>query len=542
MMLRIALRLHRTAWLSMTALGALYGAGQAISFPLIVGSSPVARAQFGQQMAAFGRQVSYLAPLPIRVDTLGGYLQWRMYGAFLPIVFGFWGFMAGSGVIRGDEERGVLEHWLASGVARGRLIGTRFLGFLLAAGAAIALTAIATGLGSLAAGEPLGAGSLTLASLPLLGLVLTCFGVGLIAGQLSGTRRGAAGLAGGTVLALFLINSLSRSAPALQPYRVVSPFFYFDRSSTALVPDGTFNVGATVLLFVMALVLAGVAAVAFIRRDLGSPLFRRRVRTALPSLTPAPNPLLRLPVLRDVYEQRIALTAWLIGVAAMAVLFASIARPTVDLMRSTPGLQAYLALIGGGNLYQAIIGFFWFGTLQMLLAVYVITHVARWTADEAEGRLEMMLSEPVPRWRVVAERATALAVTTASLIAAGTIAAAVVASTQQITLDPGGLLEAAALLLPFALALGTLGAALAAFMPRAAVGVLSAYAVAGYLLQQFGLLLKWPTPVMDLSVFQLYGAPLVTGVYWTGLWALLAVTVVGFSVTLVLMQRRDIGS
>ncbi len=539
-MLRIALRLHRTAWLSMTALGAIYGALQAISFPLIVGHSPVDRARFGQQMAAFGRQVSYLAPLPVRADTLGGYLQWRMYGAFLPLVFSFWAFMAGSGAIRGDEERGVLEHWLAGGVARGRLIGTRCLGFLLAGTAAIALAAVATGFGSLAAGEPLGAAALALASVPLLGLMLTCFGVGLIAGQLSGTRRGAAGVAGGTLLALFLINSLSRSAPALQPYRVVSPFFYYDRSSAALVPGGTFNLGATVVLFVIGLALAGVAAAAFIRRDLGSPLFRRRVRAGPPSLTPAPNPLLRLPVVRDVYDQRIALTAWLIGVAAMAVLFASIARPTVDLMRSTPGLQAYLALIGGGNLYQAMIGFFWFGTLQLLLAVYVITHVARWSADEAEGRLEVVLSEPVPRWRVVAERAVALALTTGCLIVVGTIAAAVVASTQQITLDPGPLLEAAALLLPFALAFGTLGAMLAAFVPRAAVGVLAAYAVAGYLLQQFGLLLKWPTPIMDLSVFQLYGAPLVTGVYWTGLWALLAVTAVGFSAALVLMQRRDI--
>ncbi len=540
-MLRIALRLHRTAWLSMSALGAIYGALQAVTFPLVVGHSPLDRAQFGQQMAAFGRQVSYLAPLPVRADTLGGYLQWRMYGAFLPIAFAFWGFMAGSGVIRGDEERGVLEHWLAGGVARGRLIGIRLLGFLLAAAAAIALTAIATWLGSLAAGEPLDAGSLALAGVPLLGLMLTCFGLGLIAGQLSGTRRGAAGLAGGSLLALFLINSLSRTAAALQPYRVVSPFFYYERSSTVLVPGGTFNLGATVLLFLMALALAGVAAAAFIRRDLGSPLFRRRVRPGPPSPTPVPNRVLTLPVLRDVYDQRIALAAWLIGVAAMAVLFASIARPTVDLMRSTPGLQAYLAVIGGGNPYQAMIGFFWFGTLQLLLAVYVITHVARWSADEAEGRLEAILSEPVRRWRVVAERAVAVALTTACLIAAGTIAAAVVARTQQITLDPGALLEAAALLLPFVLALGTLGALLAAFIPRAAVGVLSAYAVAGYLLQQFGLLLKWPTVVLDLSVFQLYGAPLVTGVYWTGLWAMLAVTGVGFLAALVLMQRRDIG-
>jgi ABC-2 type transport system permease protein len=539
-MLRIALRLHRTAWLSLSALGAVYGAGQALSFPAIVGPSLVARAQFGQQMAALGRQVSYLAPLPVRADTLGGYLQWRLYGALLPIVFGFWGFMAGSGAIRGDEERGVLEHWLAGGVARGRLIWTRFLAFGLVAIAAIALTGIATGLGSVAAGEPLSAGALVLASLPLLGLMLICFGAGLIAGQLSTTRRGAAGLAGGSLLALFLINSLSRTAPALQPYRILSPFFYYDRT-TALVPGGVFDLGATILLVALALAVTGLASAAFVRRDLGSPLFRGRVRATQPALAADANPLFRLPVLRAVYEQRIALIAWLIGVAAMAVLFASIARPTVDLMRSSPGLQSYLALIGASNPYQAMIGFFWFGTLQMLLAVYVISQVARWSADEAEGRLEMVLSEPVARWRVVVERALALALTIVGLIAAGTIAAALVASTQQITLDSGALLQAAGLLLPFALAFGTLGAVLTAYVPRVAVAVLAAYAVAAYLLQQFGLLLRWPTPIVDLSLFQLYGAPLVTGVYWTGLWLLLAVTVITLSAALVLMQQRDIG-
>jgi len=42
-MLRIALRLHRTAWLSMSALGAIYGALQAVTFPLVVGHSPLDR-------------------------------------------------------------------------------------------------------------------------------------------------------------------------------------------------------------------------------------------------------------------------------------------------------------------------------------------------------------------------------------------------------------------------------------------------------------------------------------------------------------------
>jgi len=321
-MLRLALRLHRTAWIWMAGLGALYGALQSISFPAVAGTSAAARAQFGQEIEALGRQLSYLAALPMRADTLGGYLQWRMYGAFLPIIFAFWGFMAGSGVIRGDEERGLLEQWLAEGVSRRRLVGVRSIAFLLVSASAIGLTSIVTGLGSAVAAEPLPASSLALASLPLLGLTLTCFGVGLIAGQLASTRRGAAGLAGGFLLAIYLVNSLSRTAAWLRPFRVVSPFFYYDRT-TALVPGGTFDLGATLVLFVAGLALTAIGAAAFVRRDLGAPLVRRRARL-VPAVAPKADQLLQLPVLRSVYEQRLGLVAWLVGVASMAVLFLSL--------------------------------------------------------------------------------------------------------------------------------------------------------------------------------------------------------------------------
>jgi ABC-2 type transport system permease protein len=524
----------------MVGLGALYGALQSISYPAVAGISSAERLQFGQQMAVLGRQISYLAPLPVRVDTLGGYLQWRMYGSFLPIVFSFWGFMAGSGVIRGDEERGVLEFWLAEGISRRRLVAVRLLGLLLASASAIALTGIVTEFGSVAAGEPLAAGSLALASLPLVGLTLTCFSVGLVAGQLSATRRGAAGLAGGLVLALYLVDSLSRTTQGLRPFRIVSPFFYYDRTA-ALIPGGRSDPGATLLLFAVALVLTTIGAAAFSRRDLGSSLFRRPALDTAPGAKLSATPFLRIPVLRSICEQRIGLTAWLVGVGLMAMLFTSIARPSVDVMLATPGLRSYLVLMGGGNPYQAMIGFFWFGTLELLLAVYALTQVSRWTTEEGDGRLELVLSEPVPRWSVVTERAVALALTAGCLIAVGTIIAAVVAATQRITLDAGRLVEASALLLPFSLAFGMLGALLTAYLPRAAVVLLSAYAVASYLVQQFGLFLKWPKPIMDLSVFQLYGVPLANGVYWTGFWVMLAVIAFGLTGALILIQQRDIG-
>src|SRR5262249_54865060 len=124
----------------------------------------------------------------------------------------------------------------------------------------------------------------------------------------------------------------------------------------------------------------------------------------------------------------------------------------------------------------------------------------------------------------------------------GSLVIAAGAPAQDIHPDSGRLLLATALLVPLALAFGGLGAAIIARWPRLAVPVLSLVAVGGLLPQPGGPLFRWPSWALDLSVFTLYGTPLTTGVFWTGLWAMVAVIVLGFGVGLVAMRYRDVAS
>jgi hypothetical protein len=43
-------------------------------------------------------------------------------------------------------------------------------------------------------------------------------------------------------------------------------------------------------------------------------------------------------------------------------------------------------------------------------------------------------------------------------------------------------------------------------------------------------------------VFSLYGTPLTGGIDWVGLWIMSGITVAGFGLATVLIQRRDVGS
>jgi ABC-2 type transport system permease protein len=539
-MLRIAWRLQRVGTFGMSGFGVLYGAIQAGAYSSAAGTSAATRAAFGRQMEIFGRQFSTILPLPVRVDTLSGYMQWRVYGA-LPLLFGFWALMSAAGATRGDEERGLVEGWLSAGIARGRYLLVRFLAFAIAAVISVTLTSAAIDLGAETAGSPLDVGGVVEMSVALLAITLACYGIALAIAQAPAARNAAAGMGGAVLLAMFFVNGFSRTVDSLKPVaRIVSPFYYYERNSP-LTPGGSFDVAATAGLLVAAAAMVALAMLLMKARDIGAPLLRRTERQHPVIHQPSSNPLLRVPVLATLYEQRLGLTAWAVGAALLAWYFASISRTVVDLVTGPSGFRAYLVLVGHGNPYVAISGFFWFGTFQLLLAVYAVTRVARWSSDDNEGRLEMVLSAPVSRWRVVAERGAAFLVGTSVVVAVSSAAFYFAAASANIDLRASDLAVSSLALLPFVLSFAAVGAVLASVVPRATVGILATLAFLSYLVTELGPLMKWPDWVLKLSVFSLYGTPLTSGVYWTGMWILLAVVVLGFGLAAVLMQRREVG-
>lgn len=296
----------------------------------------------------------------------------------------------------------------------------------------------------------------------------------------------------------------------------LSPFALYDRT-TVVAPGGRFDVPATAALVVAAAVIAAFSAAGFRLRDVGAPLLGRRRARRRSVRMPSANPLLRVPVLSALWEQRLGLLAWLLGSAVLAAFLLSIATSTNEMLRSTPSFQGYFRAGGTDDPALLLVSLFWFGLAAFMMAVYATTQAGRWAADDAEGRLEMTITQPVPRWRVVAERGLTLTAASALIAAAGTLVVAGLAPSQGIHLRADRLLLATAMLVPLALSFGALGAAIIARLPRLALPVLAATAVAGYFLQQLGPLVRWPGWALDLSLFQLYGNPLISGVFWTGL-------------------------
>lgn len=535
---RIALRSHLGGFLATTAVAVLFALLNAFAYTQLAGTEPAARAVFARQMELLGRQLSYILPLPLELDTLAGYLQWRVFGA-VALVYAFWALLAASGAGRGDEERGLVETWLAAGVGRARYLGVRSLAFGVALAASVALMMAAAWVGSVAVGEALAAAPLVLQGVDVLALTALCFALALAVAQLATTRRGAAGIAGIALLALFLVDSATRTG-GLEQVRWLSPFWAYDRS-VPLVRGGGLDVAATGALVVVAAIIGAAAAGAFGARDIGASLVRTVARTGHAVTRPSGDPLLRAPVLAALEQHRAWVLGWMVGLAAIAAFFVSLTRTIVDPLLAVPSMRAYFERLGPAG-YDTFIAVIWGSTALLLLSLFAIFEVGTWVSDDAEGRLEAILAAPVRRARIVVERTASLLVAAALLVAAGSVAVWLAASRVDLALSGDRFAAGSALMIAVPLAFGGIGAVLASWRPRAAAPVLTVVAIASYFTQQFAPLFDWPLWVQNTSVFVLYGSPLATEVEWGGIVTLVAIGVAGVALSLVFFERRDVGS
>lgn len=535
---RIALKQQTVGLIAMMAMGVIGGILNTVAFIQIAGTTPAERAAFAQQMALLGAQLSYMLPTPVGIDTLGGYLQWRHFGSVL-LVYGIWAAISASGSGRGDEERGLVEQWLAAGVGRARYLITRVIAFVAVTTVAIGAMLVAIWL--VAGAEPLSTAGLLAICVNLVLTTICCFGIGLVVAQLVTTRRNAAGTAAGLLMALFLINGAGRTAD-VGALRWLSPFYLFERSRPLTDAGALDPIGVAALLGA-AVILVGLGVFAFARRDLGGTALPRRARESRATRSPSRDPLLRLPVLAPLRQQADWVLSWVVGFVLLSAFLISITKSIVDSLTSSvvPFLRAYFER-AGLSAYDSFVGVIWLSTATLLLSIYAIIQVASWSADDAEGRLATILSTPVSHGRVILERIAMLLVAVTLIAAASSVAVYVVAAGQGITLDKSRLALAAALLLTIPFAFGSIGQLIAASRPRIAVVALSAVAVFSYFVEQFVPLFGWPEWVANLSLYNLYGMPMSGDVRWGGVAGLVGIGVVATTLSMAALRRRDVGA
>jgi ABC-2 type transport system permease protein len=487
----------------------------------------------------------------VGVDTPGGYAMWKL--GWMLVFPAIWGLLAGSRILRGEEERGSLDVLLALPRSRTQVV----LEKVAALGTALLLIGLLVGIIAGLAGARADAG-FSFGDALLFGLnvalVSAVFAaLALFISQFTRERRTAAGLTGALFGFAILLNSLAHTAPDTDGLAHLSPVYYFGLSKP-LIPGHGVDPVAMLVLVVMTLVPAALGVVLFLRRDVGDTISVMPASAGGAMASAAQSR--ELPsgdiAVRSVYARSLRTLVgptlwWGLGLAFFGAAFTLMARQTEEnlsgALKGTPYEAILNALAGGagfgnGTLFLGLI----FAELPLVFTIYALIQASTWAEDEEQGRFELLLANPQPRWGVLLARYAAF-VTSLVVIAAALLVAVLLAAAQQrLPIDGRHALAAVVGILPIALLVASVGYLLAGWVRSAAVvGILGAALAASFLVELVGAIFKWPDWVVQLSIFERYGSPFTKGLDWPNVLELLAIAVVALGIAVWRFDQKDIG-
>jgi ABC-2 type transport system permease protein len=254
--------------------------------------------------------------------------------------------------------------------------------------------------------------------------------------------------------------------------------------------------------------------------------------------------------LRDLRGQ---VLGWGVGIGLLALLVISLYPSFKDSMADWQQLMA--------SYPETVMGFFgdmasmsrldgwmdveFFSWVPPILAVFAVgAGAALVGGEEAQGTMDLLLSYPIHRWRIVAEKFAALMLATflIILVALAWVLASMLLIGEQV--DWGRWTLAILNMAPALLVSGAFAFAVAAVSGkrRWAVGLSAVLVVGSYVLNGLGNTVELLEPYRPLSIFYYYkaGAVITDGLNLADPGLLLGVVVILFILALVGFQRRDV--
>ncbi len=506
-------------------------------------TTPQAREQLVSLAATFAWNADVVA-----VDTIGDYATFKI-GIFIFLI-AVWPLLAASRMLRGEEEGGTLDVLLSLPRPRLRVA----LEKLAAMWTALVAMGVLIGLITFGGGQKFGA-NFGLGDGLLFGLNLTLIcavigGIALLISQFTQEGRTAAGWTAGLLLIFIVLDMVHRVIPNTEWISRLSPIYYYNQTK-ALVPSYGVNPGAMLLLLALAMVLSGAAVWLFARRDVGGTVpLPRWLRLPERAASRA------LPVgdwsLRSVYARSLGMIAmptvwWTLGIAGFAgwMVFAvqQMESKLSSLFAGSPAVMNLIKNIGGGSAsFDAGFLSAMFVLLPLFLMAFAVTQVNGWSADEQDGRLELVLATPQRRLGVLLGRFAALGTATVLIGVMTLLASAGAASGAGVKLDTGNLAAATLGMIPLGLLVAAIGYLASGWLRTAAdTGLLSFILLTWFFITFIGPELKLPDATLRLSPFYYYGTPLLHGLELTSVVGLVAVAAVALGLGALRFVRKDIG-
>jgi ABC-2 type transport system permease protein len=252
-----------------------------------------------------------------------------------------------------------------------------------------------------------------------------------------------------------------------------------------------------------------------------------------------------LKTLRDLQGQ---ILGWGIGAGSLGLLVLVLYPPFKDQMGAMielfksypPALSAFFGDMTRLSEFDGWLNIEFFSWVPPILAVFAVSVGTGLIAGEEEkGTLDLLLSQPIRRWRVVVEKFAAFAV--ATLLICLLIGGALLIGE---TGNLDGLLLATMDIVPITLASGTLAlmASVVLRSRRLATTVGIVVAIGSWFLESLGKTVDVLEPYRPLALFHYYtgGDVMIRGLNLGNVGVLLGLTILFLAIALFAFQRRDI--
>jgi ABC-2 type transport system permease protein len=362
----------------------------------------------------------------------------------------------------------------------------------------------------------LASGSIAFAVAPVFGRT-RAVGVGLLA-----------------LFGMYLVSSYSTLSPTLE---AIGPISWYAWTSGHRPVAGVTDWPSVGRLAGVVVVLLAIGVAVFERRDIGAVAPLRWLRVpGLPRGT-------RGPFARRLADLAPGALAWGAGIGLYAALIASSAPALTEVLNQTPGIIDYIRIVYPDiDLSQpsGILQLAFFAFASLMAGLASATFLAAWASDEADRRLDVVLSTPVSRirWALRSGLAVMAGIGIFVLVLGVFVIAAVGSQGGDITAPVAGsailgLAAAGFAGIGFA-AGGLIRSSLAA--PVAAVAV-----IATFVLDTLGAALDLPDAILDLSIYKHLGQPMAGTYDVVGIVVAAVLAIGGLLVGAWGLQRRDGG-
>lgn len=471
---------------------------------------------------------------PIAIDRLGGFISWRI-GNVLPPFLGLWSVLALSGTLAGEARQGSLDVLASTPLSRRSIALQKLVAHLV--GLTLVVLAIAGAMwlsGIVFAVLPGDAIDLAdaLAHAAWVGLAslpggAIAFGLAPLVG-----RATAAGAGGAALYAAYVLNGFRDVVVGFDVLSAGS-WLTWTASHRPLAGVTDWPSLAVVAAFSATWLAAGV--VAFERRDLGAVI-------GGPSARPLFSFGLGGPIGRSFADRLPAAIGWGAGIGLYGWMIAISSRAFSEQLATIPGIERLIEQFYPEVDVGSAAGFLqlaFFGFALLLIALATATLVGGWAGDEADRRLDVILSTPLSRIRYAVGSwlgvLAALAVMTL-LIAVGVGLGAAGQGDDPtgpfVGVFVGGLYAAGLAGVGFAVG-GTVRSGLAG-------AVVAGLAIGFYLLDFVGGALRLPDELLDLALNRHLGQPMTGSFDPLGLGVSVALVIGGVLVGAWGLERRDL--